>query len=102
MSEKITAIKGFNQNFQCRGFQYAVSESYTHKGDVEPCNSGFHAIEGYPLEVFQYYPPGKSRYAEVLQSGTIQRHDDDSKTASSEISILKEIRHSNPYMRWVF
>ncbi|MDE3023277.1 MAG: hypothetical protein KGI54_15760 [Pseudomonadota bacterium] len=91
MSEKITAIKGFDQNFQCRGFQYTAGESYTHKGNVKPCKSGFHAIEGYPLEVFRYYPPGKSRFAEVLQSGTIQRHDNDSKTASSKISVLKEI-----------
>ncbi|MDE3023345.1 MAG: hypothetical protein KGI54_16100, partial [Pseudomonadota bacterium] len=87
MSEKITAIKGFDQNFKCRGFQYAVGESYTHEREVIPCKSGFHAIEGHPLEVLQYYPPGNSRYAEVLQSGIIHRHSEDSKTASSEISI---------------
>ncbi|WP_428041379.1 DUF7666 domain-containing protein, partial [Candidatus Avelusimicrobium fimicolum] len=69
MSKKIY-YKGFDKNFQCRGFQYEIGKSYTHNGEVEPCESGFHACE-YPLSVFYYYAPANSRFAKVEASGKI-------------------------------
>ena len=90
---KLITYKGFDSNLACRGFQYALGESYEHKGAVEACNSGFHACE-YPLDIFAYYPPAGSRFCAVEQSGTLTRHADDSKIASSKISIKAELNLS--------
>ena len=87
MSEKIY-YKGFDKNFQCRGFQYEVHKSYTHKGKIEPCESGFHACE-YPLSVFNYYAPAYSRFAEVEASGEIVLSGD--KIACEKLKIKSEL-----------
>ena len=90
-AETIESFKGFDGNMQCRGFQYAIGESYKHDGDVVACGSGFHACE-YPLDVFGYYPPAGNRFARVVQSGQTAREAiGDSKIASSEITIKAEI-----------
>ena len=89
-SEKIISYKGFDKDFKCREFQFAVSQTYEHAGAVVACESGFHACE-YALDVFSYYAPGMSRYAEVEQTGEIAKHDDDSKVASSRLTIRAEI-----------
>jgi len=86
----ITSFKGFGPDLKCRDFQYAVGETYEHKGAAVACASGFHACE-YPLDVFGYYPPAGSKFAVVQQAGTLSRHGDDSKVASSKITISAEI-----------
>jgi hypothetical protein len=88
--EVILAYKGFDQQLNCRGFQYELGKTFEHKGAVKACEGGFHACE-YPLDVFNYYAPAGSRFATVEQSGEISRHDGDSKVASSCISIKAEI-----------
>jgi len=101
----ITAIKGFNPDWTCRGFQFEVGKTYRHEGKVAACESGFHSIEGHPFEVFHYYAPGLSRYAEVEASGEIARHDDDSKIASAQITIKAELHIPDLVARavkWVF
>ncbi len=86
----LVTYKGFGLDWKCRDFQYAVGETYEHKGKAIACESGFHACE-YPLDVFAYYPPGSSRFAITEQSGDIARHDGDSKVASSRITVKAEI-----------
>lgn len=66
--KSITAYKGFDRNLQCRDFQFALQQTYTHEGKVKACESGFHACE-YPLATFNFYGPADSRYAEVTLSG---------------------------------
>ena len=80
--------KGFDKNFQCRGFQYEIGKSYTHKGEIQPCKSGFHACE-YPLTVFNYYAPANSRFAEVEARGKIVPDKD--KIACEKLKIKAEI-----------
>ena len=91
MSNKITAYKGFGQDMTCRGFKFAVGETYKHDGYIVACKSGFHACED-PLNVFQYYPPATSRYAVVEMSGETRRDGNDTKIASAQITI-KAVLH---------
>ena len=87
----VASIKGFNLDWTCRGYQFALGATYQHDGQVEACDAGFHAIEGSPLEVFAYYPPGTSRYADVEQSGALSRSGSDSKVASATITLKAEL-----------
>ena len=88
--EKTIAFKGFDKNFKCRDFQFEIGKSYTHSGKVKACESGFHSCE-YPLDIFNYYNPCSSMFAMVEASGEIDKDDDDSKIASKNIFIKKEI-----------
>ena len=103
---EIRAIKGFNLDLTCLGFQYEIGKTYTHAGSVVRCAAGgFHAIEGHPLEVFGYYPPGTSRYGEVTLGGEIARDPRDSKVAAARITVHAEIQISEIVARavtWVF
>ena len=103
--EKITAIKGFNRDLTCRRFQFAEGKTYVHEGEVKACESGFHAIEGHPLEVLGYYAPGQSVYHEVEMFGPFARHDEDSKIAGAQITIKAEIHLPeliDRAVKWVF
>ena len=42
-AEVVIAYKGFAEDWTCQGFQYEIGKTYTHKGDVVRCSSGFHA-----------------------------------------------------------
>ena len=102
--ETVVSVKGFDQDFSCRGFQYEIGQTYIHDGPVEACVSGFHACE-HPLDVFGYYPPATSRYALVTQSGKLARHGDDTKIASEKIIIEAELRLPDLIdraVKWVF
>ena len=88
--EVVVAYKGFDANMKCRDFQFVVGETYTHDGDVRACVSGFHACTK-PSDVWKYYGPAESRYAKVEMSGTLSRHDEDSKIAASIFKVVEEI-----------
>ena len=89
MGEVIKFYKGFNKNMTCRGFQYEEGKEYEEE-IVEVCDHGFHVCE-YPLDCLNYYYPNESVYHEVEQSGEIQKHNDDTKVASTKIKIGAEI-----------
>ena len=83
--EKLKAYKGFNLDMTCKGKKYAEGETYKEK-DANVCTTVMHACE-YPLDVFEYYPPGSSVYHEVEKSGNLSKSTDDSKVASTELKI---------------
>ena len=92
MAEKvIKSYKGFDSSLSCRGFQYEIGKEYVQEGEIECCESGFHACTN-PFDVLDYYEAdGKNRYCEVEQSGSIKTGNGDSKQASSKIKIKAEI-----------
>ena len=87
----IKSYKAFDKNMQCRGYKYEVGKEYEMEGHIECCKSGFHACE-YPWDVFDYYDMLESRFAEVEQSGTIDREEDTTKVCSSRIKIKAELK----------
>ena len=95
-TEVITAFKGFDKNLQCRGYQFEIGKTHTHEGEVEACSSGFHSCEN-PFDVLNYYPlisdgGSLNRFAAVKASGTISRHDGDSKIASASLLVEAELK----------
>ena len=92
MSENvITSYKGFDKDMKCRGFQYEVGKEYEMDGEIKCCNRGFHACKS-PMEVWDYYDMLNSRYAEVEQSGNIEKEENSTKVCSSRIKIKAELK----------
>ena len=88
----IKSYKGFDKDLKCKGFQYEVGKEYEIEGEIKCCERGFHACES-PMEVFDYYDMLNSRFAEVEQSGQIDKKDDNKSTkiCSSRIKIKDEL-----------
>ncbi|EJX4229714.1 hypothetical protein OD580_004855 [Salmonella enterica] len=91
MTKEIVTFKGFNKDLKCRDFQFEIGKTFHHDGKVEACGSGFHACEC-PFDVFSYYPPAESRYAETISFGVTDRKEEgDTKIASASITIKAEL-----------
>lgn len=91
MSDKIIAYKGMNENMTCRGKQYEIGKTYTEER-AGCCNAGMHACEN-PLDVFHYYrPDGKIRFFEVECGGKVDKSNDDSKLACTELKVKGELK----------
>ena len=88
---KIISYKGFDENMQCRGLQYEVGKEYKMDGNIKCCERGFHACKS-PMEVWDYYDMLNSRYAEVEQSGKIEKEENSTKVCSSRIKIKAELK----------
>ena len=93
-NDTITTYKGFDEKLCCnpdnKSFQYEIGKEYEMDGNPVKCKNGFHSCEN-PLDVFIYYAPGESRYAQTEVYGKIDRDTIDSKIASSKIKIKVEI-----------
>ncbi|EDC5644590.1 hypothetical protein GY320_001079 [Salmonella enterica] len=91
MTKEIVTFKGFNKDLKCRDFQFEIGKTFHHDGKVEACGSGFHACEC-PFDVFSYYSPADSRFAETISFGITDREEDgDTKIASASITIKAEL-----------
>ena len=92
--ETVNTFKGTDKDIKCRSFQYEPGKEYEEK-DAKACETGFHACEN-PLDIFNYYPPTNgNRYFNTESSGKIDRHNEDSKIASSKIKIGLELNLSS-------
>ena len=90
MSEKIIAYKAMDRNMQCRGKQYEVGKTY-HEDKADCCHAGMHACEN-PLDVLHYYPLKDSpRFFEVECGGNVDKSEEDSKLACTELTVKGEV-----------
>ena len=85
----VHGFKGFDKDMKCRGYQFEVGGDYEEATAVV-CKKGFHACED-PMDVFSYYAPADSRYAEVECDGNVKHHDEDSKVACTKLHVGAEI-----------
>ena len=95
MTKTIKGFKAFDKGLICKGFQYKEGETYEHTGAVKCCpddtdvkqgKGGFHLCEN-PLDVLNYYNLCGSEFAEAEVLGEIDKHDQDSKVATTKIKI---------------
>lgn len=84
--------KGTDKDMKCRGFQYELGVTVKSDDAIRCGDKGFHSCEA-PFDVLRYYPnKDGNRFFIATAGGKIDRTDaDDSKIASSEITLDKEI-----------
>lgn len=82
------AFKGFDENLQCRNFQYEIGKSY-HSDRAVLCEEGFHACEN-PLDVLSFYPPSISRYC-IVELDNVSEECESNKVVAKDITIIKEL-----------
>ena len=85
-------FKGFDKDLKCRDKQYEIGKEFTEECVPNLCHNGLHFCE-FPLDVFSYYNPNFSRYAEVEATGEINgpEKDEDSKVCTNKLKICAEI-----------
>ena len=83
------AYKGFNKGLICRGYQFQPGENITEEANC--AKNGFHSAEN-PLDCITYYGNIKdSIYCIVEVTGDMDEDDRDSKIASTELRIIKQL-----------
>ena len=84
--------KGTDKDMKCRGFQYELGVTVMSDDAIRCGGKGFHSCEA-PFDVLRYYPnKDGNRFFVATAGGKIDRTNaDDSKIASSEITLDKEI-----------
>ena len=88
---KLITYKGTDKDMKCHGrFQYELGKEYKDAGAVRCGGRGFHSCKA-PLDVFRYFAPNKSRYFVCEAGGTMDEDNEDSKIASSELTLKTEI-----------
>jgi hypothetical protein len=88
VTEIIHAIKGFEPDLTCRGFQYKEGETYEQDEPAVLCGTGFHAVIQ-PIHVLQYYPATTSVFHRVELEDVAPGSEvhEDSKVAGRKIKI---------------
>ena len=91
MSEKIIAYKATDKNMMCRGKQYEVGKTYTEE-KADCCTAGMHACE-VPFDVLRYYHVSDGvRFFQVECGGEVDKSDEDSKFACTELTVKGELK----------
>ena len=87
------AFKGFDKNFQCRGFQFEVGKWFEHEGELVECQSGFHFCEQ-PSGVWYYYNGPRTRVWEIEAEEVLEKSPEpgaDFKRVARRIKFVREI-----------
>ena len=85
----IKGYKVFNSDWTCRGFKYAVGETFTHDGNIETCGKGFHFCQK-ASDCFNYYQfNSENKVAEIEAIGLVETNED--KSVTDKIVIIREI-----------
>ncbi len=83
------AYKGFDKGLVCRGYQFEMGENVTAEANC--AQNGFHSAEN-PLDCITYYSDiNNSVYCVVEAGGDIDEDDRDSKIASTELRIIRQL-----------
>ena len=89
MSKPVKGYKVFNPDWTCRGFKYAVGETFEEEVEPSVCHRGFHFCEK-AADCFNYYAFNpENKVAEVLALGDIVTEGD--KSCTNKIQIVREI-----------
>ena len=87
----MTGYKVFEPDWTCRGFQYAVGESFEMDAEPDICNRGFHFCTDLK-DCFNYYAFNPdNKVAEIEAYGDIDAESDNSKHCTNKIKIVREI-----------
>lgn len=85
----VKGYKVFNPDWTCRGFQYAVGETFRHEGEIDVCEAGFHFCAKV-ADCFNYYDfNSNNKVAEIEATGNVKTEGD--KSVTDEIRIVREI-----------
>ena len=91
MNEKIIAYKAMDKDMKCRGKQYEVGTTY-NEDKADCCHAGMHACEN-PLDVLHYYKVADgARFFRVECGGEVDKSNDDSKLACTEMTVKCELK----------
>ena len=89
MNKPVKGYKVFNPDWTCRGFKYAVGETFEEEVELSVCNRGFHFCEN-AANCFNYYAFNPdNKVAEVLALGDVVTEGD--KSCTNKIQIVREI-----------
>ena len=83
--------KVFRSDWTCRGFQYAVGETYEMEDEPSCCNRGFHFC-GKLIDCFNYYDfDSENKVAEIEATGAIDDDGNEEKYCTNKIKIVREL-----------
>ncbi len=85
----IKGYKGLDKNFKCQNFQFEVGKEYEEK-EIVLCKRGFHFCIN-PFDVFRYYRPSISRFAEVEGDDKTNSLIGNGKVVCTKIKIQSEL-----------
>lgn len=83
--------KGFDKNFRCKRKQFAVGE-FDGVLDVYHDNKNSLNFCKYPLEIFNYYQPTTSRFAEVETTGDVIDPNPDDLSSKSTVVYTNKLK----------
>ena len=89
MNKPVKGYKVFNPDWTCRGFKYAVGETFEEEVELSVCHRGFHFCKK-AADCFNYYAFNPdNKVAEVLALGDVVTEGD--KSCTNKIQIVREI-----------